>query len=347
MVTKVQLERKINLRSDEIQVLSFIYDYFKKAKDWPGVRTTHQKYGRDIVSQILKRDAPVLIWQEKANDSRKTYKLTFEGIYFCHTAKEDLLLLNRFLRFLIEKYKINPEIAEVTGEEVESELQLDKEKSIILMELIKEGHFCSSASFGKEWRIQVAEDIEDLVDLGEEQYILKRLAGLFEKTRRVKFEHINNVNKRLPAHFDWKAIEEEYEVSKKEFGKRISFVSDKFKREIIFRDVEQAYALAKSGFNKPAVILAGSIVEELLRLYLESNELKPRKNSFDDYIKLCEERGLLKLAINRLTDSVRCFRNLVHLENEVNDRHSISKTTATAAVASIFTIANDFNARKS
>ncbi|MFH1305728.1 MAG: hypothetical protein ABIH74_04950, partial [Candidatus Omnitrophota bacterium] len=71
----------------------------------------------------------------------------------------------------------------------------------------------------------------------------------------------------------WLKIEEEYEISKKKFGMEINFVKGAHKRKIIFRDVEQAYILSKRGFNKPALILAGSIIEELLRLYLESKDV--------------------------------------------------------------------------
>lgn len=117
---------------------------------------------------------------------------------------------------------------------------------------------------------------------------------------------------------------------------------DGYKRKAIFRDIEQAHTLAKSGFSKPAVILAGSVIEELLRLYLEANNVTAPKNTFDEYIKTCDQNGFLKGAISRLSDSVRHFRNLVHLEGERSGRHKISKATATSAVASIFIILNDF-----
>lgn len=130
-------------------------------------------------------------------------------------------------------------------------------------------------------------------------------------------------------------------LARDHYARKINFVSDSFKRKIIFRDIEQAYILAASGFSKPAIILAGSVIEELLRLFLKHKKIKPAKNNFDSYIKACEQNGLLKVAINRLTDSVRHFRNVVHLEKESSPRISISKATAKGAVASIFTIAND------
>lgn len=140
----------------------------------------------------------------------------------------------------------------------------------------------------------------------------------------------------------WKLIEKEYEVSKNAFGRKISFVKEPYKRRVIFRDVGHAYMLSQIGFDKSALILAGSVIEELLRLYLKSRNLKPAKNSYNEYIKSCVDNGLLKGAVNSLTDAVRLFRNIVHIENENSKHESISKANAMGAVSSIFTIANDF-----
>lgn len=140
----------------------------------------------------------------------------------------------------------------------------------------------------------------------------------------------------------WKNTEEEYGISKKMFGRKINFVQDRFKREVIFRDIGQAFVLAREGFSKPSVVLAGSVIEEMLRLYLLHKNITPARNNLDSYIKACEENDLLKAAIHRLADSVRQFRNIVHLEKETSARHTISKATAIGAVTSIFTIANDF-----
>lgn len=140
----------------------------------------------------------------------------------------------------------------------------------------------------------------------------------------------------------WQEIEKDFDVSKKNFGKKINFVKDKYKRNVIFRDVEHSYLLACNGFSKPAVILAGGVIEELLRLYLDSKAIRIKNDSFNDYIKACEANGLLKLAIHKLSDSVRHFRNIVHLSKETSSKITISKATAKGAVSSIFTIANDF-----
>ena len=73
----------------------------------------------------------------------------------------------------------------------------------------------------------------------------------------------------------------------------------------IFRDIEQAYFLAFNGYSKPAVILAGGVIEELLRLYIESKGIKSENNTLDSYIRTCAEKKLLKKAIHKLADSFR------------------------------------------
>lgn len=140
----------------------------------------------------------------------------------------------------------------------------------------------------------------------------------------------------------WLDIEQEYELTKKMFGKKINFVKDQTIRDAIFRDVADAYFLAKSGINKPAAILAGGVVEELLRSYLQTKGIKPREETFEKYIQACEANGLLKLGVSRLTDSIRHFRNMVHISKEIEPKYAISKPTAIGAVANIFTLCNDF-----
>lgn len=144
---------------------------------------------------------------------------------------------------------------------------------------------------------------------------------------------------------DWEGIKKEFGVSKTNFSKKINFVKDQFKREIIFRDVEQSFALASTGYSKPAVILAGGVIEELLRLYLLHKGMspqKPLKKDFNGYIQTCVNNRLLKDSVSHLSDSVRQFRNLVHVSAEKDNKYTISKATAKGAVSSIFTIANDF-----
>ena len=193
-------------------------------------------------------------------------------------------------------------------------------------------------------KIYRLESIRDRLELIPVDDSIAVEAIVSKKLRRVKFP-INPQSSKKQIQFSetWDDIRNDFDISKRTFGRKIKFVTNQYKREVIFRDIEQAYILSKNSFYKPAVILAGSVIEELLRLYLENKNVKPSKNTFEEYVKACENNGLLKSAISRLSDSVRYFRNLVHLEKEKSQKYAISKATANGAVSSIFIIANDFD----
>jgi hypothetical protein len=198
-----------------------------------------------------------------------------------------------------------------------------------------------SAKYGIEQNMKEAliqkENAEKLLD-----YIMQKSDKVDLSDIKIKQKDNIMAISNLSVDGIWDQIEKDFDISKKGFGKKFNFVTDQFKRKIIFRDIEHAYILANHGFSKPSVILAGSVIEELLRLYLDHRGVKPSNETFDSYIKACEANGLLKSAISRLTDSVRHFRNIVHLQKEDSSKITISKATAKGAVTSIFTLANDF-----
>ena len=45
------------------------------------------------------------------------------------------------------------------------------------------------------------------------------------------------------------------------------------------------------------MILAGGVIEELLRLYLAHKNITPSRNTFSEYIKACQQNGLTKKGI--------------------------------------------------
>lgn len=139
----------------------------------------------------------------------------------------------------------------------------------------------------------------------------------------------------------WVDIEKQF-GKKRQLGLKISFIKDKFKRKVIFRDIAHAFICYEDGCYKPAVILAGGVIEELIRCYLQKNNITPQKKDFFNYIEACRKNGLLKDSISNLINVVRDFRNSVHIKNEESERFSISKATASGTISHIFTVANDF-----
>lgn len=141
----------------------------------------------------------------------------------------------------------------------------------------------------------------------------------------------------------WLSIENEYDISKVAYGRKINFIKDKHKRNIIFRDITQAYILVENGFYKPAVLLAGGVIEEILRAFIEHKYKKPTRSTFDKYINQLNNDGLLKDTAVHLSHATRINRNLVHIEKEKNANSAISKATAKNTVSSIFIIVNQFD----
>lgn len=164
----------------------------------------------------------------------------------------------------------------------------------------------------------------------------------------VDFQPKNNKAKLVESFTDdtsqiWQLIHKEYGISKVSFGKKIKFVKEKYKRKAIFRDVAHAYILAKYNFPKPSIILSGGVVEELLRLYLKSLKINPEKESFFSYIEACKKKKSLINPLNNLSDSVRHFRNFIHLEKETDSKDELTNFHAINAISSIFSISNGFS----
>lgn len=170
--------------------------------------------------------------------------------------------------------------------------------------------------------------------------LIKETESEIKSIEKKQVEVINDGEIKYNA---WNVIQTQFGISKRSFGRKLPFVKDSFKRSIIFRDIEQACFLSYNEYSKPALVLSGSIIEEILRLYLESKGFSCSGKTFSEYLKICDQNGLLKSSINKLSDSIREFRNIIHIEKERSKKFSISKATAIGAFSSIFTIINDMN----
>lgn len=252
----------------------------------------------------------------------------------------------------------NPEIKEVTAKEISELVGITEREAEIALILVcdlpgffggwsrKDGYGCQQATFSHD---DSAYDrflrFENLEREMEELFAGRNPRRNVRKKALLKGQSMvtSETFWKQPSSKDiWSDIFEDFEVTKHTFGKNINFVTNSYKRKAIFRDVEQAYVLSKNGYYKPAVILAGSVIEELLRLYLKDKHIKATNNTFDEYIKTCEQNGYLKGAVNLLSDSVRHFRNFVHLEKESSAKNKVSKAIAQSAITSLFLISNDF-----
>ena len=271
-------------------------------------------------------------------------QLTLLGLWLLNPKHALIANTDEVLKESLRQIKGNPHLKEIEASEVAAELEIAKEDVKIIFKLLLDLRFfdCatgsqsgigySSVGFGTEFqglnKILAYKGIEES---------LEKFYTSFPNTNK-----LSRVKKSKKESSAWSEIEKEYGVSKKIIGKKINFVKGKYKREIIFRDIEHSFLLAKSDFNKPAVILAGSVIEEILRLFLTHKGLLSGDNNFFNYTEICKKNKLLTNGISQMTESVRSFRNLVHLRAEDSSKTAVTKSKATGAVSAIFTIINDF-----
>lgn len=140
----------------------------------------------------------------------------------------------------------------------------------------------------------------------------------------------------------WVRIDKEYGLTKKGLEARFLFIEEDFKRSIIFRDIEHAFLLSELGYYKPSVLLSGGVIEELLRLYLSHKTGLNKRGKFMDYINELDKNNYLSKPISNLTDSVRLFRNNVHLIKEKDQKVSITKAHSKSALSSLFSLIDSF-----
>ena len=179
----------VTLSESEQKVIDVLYKHFRETGKWIGVRTLHQRLGRKIVMDVVSRRKPKLIIIFEDNESGiEYYKLTFLGIYLCPKAKDDIGILYRYLNLLKQKFKENPEIREITSWEVETSLNLTKEQSKRLRDLILISRaWGGGASHAEEWRFGVPDDIEDLVDMEDpDEYLEKNIEKREKKIRKIE-----------------------------------------------------------------------------------------------------------------------------------------------------------------
>ena len=281
-------------------------------------------------------------------------RLTLVGLWLVdphnNLIKYSSNVIDQIKSFVID----NPKIDKIDASIIASSLDLqlwDTEIILTLLwdiEIISGGIFedneilFRSGSFGNDPNgFNKILSFENL-DKSIEEFFLKH-----EPKKNISYEPINTYENNTYFNNNiWNGITQDFGIAKSDLDARIYFIQSELAKEIIYRDIEHSYLLVKNNFPKPAIILVGWIIEELLRLYLESNNIKSSENNFYGYIKTCEEQNILRKVISKLSDVFRQFRNSVHLKEEFDSGKIISKSTAWGCVSLMFTVIMDFDLSK-
>ncbi len=250
--------------------------------------------------------------------------------------------MNNIIRLTKYRIELNKLLAKFHDSSDGMFLSVDNESK--LKQLVLEIKDTLNEDFGKdnEYSMEISYTYNTEIggfSLGPTYKCISDLIAIVKASiTKIGNEKQNMIN--LNSNDIWKDIIKDFGITKRAFGRKINFVTELYKRKIIFRDIANAYYLSNI-FYKSSVILAGSIIEEILRLYLIYKGVTPKNNNFYSYIEACETNKLLIKGISQLSDSARHFRNIVHLSNEKKKSQSMKKTNAINAVSSIFIIVND------
>ena len=236
----------------------------------------------------------------------KDNRLTLLGLWYIDPENQLFDTFRKVIECVKSLVKRNPVLDSIDSNIVALSLNISERDVKIIFTFLYDFGFCGGGSgttsdsilnsirFGSESNsfdkilafTNLDETLENIYNENESQQLefTKPMQSLPIKPSNISFDKKNI----------WKDILSEYGISKQIFGRKINFIHDKYQRKIIFRDVEDAYLLCKNGFSKSEEILAGSVIEELLRQYLISNGQKPSNNTFDVYIKTCNDNNLLE-----------------------------------------------------
>lgn len=190
-------------------------------------------------------------------------------------------------------------------------------------------------------KLEMIEELKNNLDLSEP--VIHSTIWTYLNESVIKIINESPKTKKTRSNISWTFVKDEFGIDKTTLSKRLNkFIKNDFKRGVILRDIGTAYSLLSLGFYKESVIISGGVIEEILRLFLLKNQIKSG-NTFNEYIKTCENNDLLKSGISRLSDFLREFRNLVHLGRENVKQDTVGISIAKSAVSSIFTIIDEIN----
>lgn len=157
-----------------------------------------------------------------------------------------------------------------------------------------------------------------------------------EAVRRKVEQIINKIYRRLEIEKDKNIYLKKIDLKKEEAQKEPSIpqvlkeleallksIEDEKLKEILWRDIRDAYTCIRKKLWKPCVALCGGIIEGVLGVEFSI------KGKFEDKIEEAVKRKIISEDIGgKLADVVRLLRNYIHIEKEIKKDGSIDRNDA-------------------
>ena len=178
-------------------------------------------------------------------------------------------MLHRYLVYLVQRFRSEPTVSDVTSDEVERALSLDKEQSFKLFALL-EWYGCKWAFGGSRsangWRASVGGFIDEIADEPDMPTFVRE-----ELTR--------HYDPRLPVFANQRLSHQPHRPSPA--NDELSFIDDLALRTQLAADMNEARSVFKVKAWKSCVVLCGGIVEGALlsALRARTSEILERRSS--------------------------------------------------------------------
>lgn len=138
-------------------------------------------------------------------------------------------------------------------------------------------------------------------------------------------------------------------------SREFTFIGDAELRKIVERDYSEIQRALIAGCHKSVIILAGSAIETILVDCLLADVARARRSSkaptepditrwdLNDLINVGVDLDIVNAGVEKLSHSVRQYRNLVHPGNEIRNKLTCEKEEARIAVEVLHIIHRDLS----
>ncbi len=169
------------LSSGQREILNTIWEQYREQSRWMPRQALQERFG-----EVALRSSLEGLWgpavRESREDEEEACRLTFLGVLLTDQGPESEDLLVRYLAYLRERVAADPRLEWVGSQEVESALNLSRDRSRLLRQLIRLSHWWGGGSrYGnQEWTVGVPVDAEDLpAESGLRQYVREHVLRHF------------------------------------------------------------------------------------------------------------------------------------------------------------------------
>jgi hypothetical protein len=290
-------------------ILDRVWEHYRDWDAWLPQAALHREFGKPAVKNACESLGEAVLRPCANDDGEACYRLTFLGVLLTTQGAEAEALLARYLEYVRDKCRKDPQVEWVGSREVEAALGLNPERSRLLRQLIRLSHWWGGGSgFGdREWTVGVPVDVDEL----------PARADLREYVRGHVTRHF------LPGAAEAAGASAAGPSPRNPFW----FVRDGTVRQRLAADWHEAQEVFGVRGWKSCVILCGGILEAVVLDALSWGEPDPRhlpkqgafrssaslsRRPLSELIRVAEDRGLLVWGTVVLGPVLGDFSGLVH-----------------------------------